>query len=193
MGLVNRLVSNPGQQPIILSVAGVARIVGASLYLSGGWDNGTDLDGMVVSLDSNGQERWRRFLDEPAGWDYQFANTVMRGPDGLLYIGLDYQWDDAAGYDYTIAVMDTDGNPLDMWRYDTGSSSDTFPWIDGYVMDADGNIFIGGYSWFDLTRADFTVVKVATQPDSIPGDIDADGDVDLTDLAALLANYGAGP
>ena len=160
-----------------------------NLYLSGGWDNGTDLDGMVLALDPDGHERWRRFFDGSAGWDYQFANTVMYGPDGLLYIGLDYQWDDAAGYDYTISVMDTDGTELDLWRFDADSSSDTFPWIDGYLMDDAGNIFIGGYSFFDLTRADFTVVKVATQANRIPGDIDGDGDVDVQDLAALLAVY----
>ncbi len=162
-----------------------------NLYLAGGWDNGMDLDGMVISLDAAGQERWRVFFDEFAGFDYQFANAVMLGPDGLLYIGLDYQWDDAAGYDYTIAVLDTDGNQLEsLWRYDTGSTSDTFPWIDGYLMDAAGNIFIGGYSWFDLTRADFTVMKVPTQSAAIPGDLNGDGCVDFSDLLILLSAYG---
>jgi hypothetical protein len=162
-----------------------------NLYLAGGWDNGTDNDGMVVSLDAAGQERWRVFFDDDAGFDYQHANTVMRGPDGLIYVGLDYQWDDAAGYDYTIAVMGTDGSQLDLWRYDAGSGTDTFPWIDGYVMDAAGNIFIGGYSWFDLTRVDFTVVKVPTQSGGgAPGDIDGDGDVDLDDLTLLLQDFG---
>jgi hypothetical protein len=161
-----------------------------NLYLSGGWDNETDVDGFLVSFTSSGQERWRYVFDGPATFDFQEALSVMRGPDGLLYVGIDWQHADDAVYDYTIAVHDTDGNHLDLWRYDTGSHSDTFVSLGGWAMDDAGNIHIAGYSFFDDTFADFTTLKVPTQ-EGVPGDIDGDGDVDLADLATLLAAYGA--
>jgi len=41
---------------------------------------------------------------------------------------------------------------------------------------------------FELTGGFWAIPLAETEP--IPGDLDGDGDVDLTDLAQLLANYG---
>jgi hypothetical protein len=48
-------------------------------------------------------------------------------------------------------------------------------------------VLIGGD--YALTGG-FWAVSIS-EPEPIPGDIDGDGDVDLSDLAALLASYGA--
>jgi outer membrane protein assembly factor BamB len=162
-----------------------------NLYLSGGWENEMDADGILVSLTPDGQERWRHIYDDTAGWDFQEAMSVMIGRDGLLYVGLDWQYDDDAVYDYTVAVHDTNGAKLDQWRYDTGSHSDTFDSLGGWAMDQAGDIFIAGYSYADATRADFTVMRIAAGA-NCTADFNTDGQVNTLDVLAFLNAWSAG-
>ncbi len=159
-----------------------------NIYLTGGWNNGSEFsDGFTVSFDSSGVQRWIRFYDDTPQFDFQEGQAIMRGPDGLIYVGLDWQHPDAAGYDYTIEVLDTDGNPLDFWRYDTGGPSDTFFEFGGWRMDPAGNIYIGAYAVGPTGNSDITTVKIATQPTAIAGDMDGDGDVDFDDRDLFVA------
>jgi hypothetical protein len=60
--------------------------------------------------------------------------------------------------------------------------------LSGTVGQSDANVQVLTGGDFELTGG-FRVISFA-EPEPIPGDLDGDGDVDLTDLARLLANYG---
>ena len=162
-----------------------------NLYIPGGWDNTADTDGVLISLTAGGVERWRHIYDGGSDGNFQDAHAVMMGPDGLLYVGLDVEYSDAAVYDYSVAVHDTDGSQLDQWRYDTGSNSDSFDSLGGWAMDPAGDIFVAGYSYFADTRFDFTVLRIDAGT-GCAADFNGDGAVNTIDVLAFLNAWSAG-
>ncbi|MFG0283068.1 MAG: SBBP repeat-containing protein [Phycisphaerales bacterium JB039] len=162
-----------------------------NIYMSGGWDNEMDVDGYIVSFRADGVERWRHVYDGPSPWDFQEALSIMLGPDGDLYVGLDWQYDDDAGYDFTIARHDTDGAMKEQWRFDTGTHTDSFTSLGGFAMDGAGAIYIAGYSWRDATLADFTTMKIPGDG-ACYADCDGSGALDLFDFLCFQNQFAAG-
>jgi len=160
-----------------------------NLYITGGWENVRDADGFLISLDPDGNERWRVVYDDAHTLDFQEAMWVTLADDGNLYVGLDWDYDDANVFDYTIAVHTTQGEQLEQWRFDAGSTSDTFQSLGGWAMDEQGNILIAAYSWFD--NADYTVLSVPTAIASCLADLNNDNTLDFFDVSAFLAAFGA--
>jgi hypothetical protein len=104
----------------------------------------------------------------------------------------------AVGWDPQLEVMDSQGHPVleagvNYWIV---AESDSPPFIDGVWniaaygtgfmanTDLDGEWYPGG-----MSAVTCTIVE-GTRASDLIGDLDGDCDVDLADLAILLANYG---
>lgn len=160
-----------------------------NIYITGGWENERDTDGFLISMNPDGEERWRVVYDDSHTLDFQEALWVILADDGNLYVGLDWDYDDSDVFDYTIAVHSTDGTQLDQWRFDAGSTSDTFQSLGGWAMGDQGNILIAAYSWFD--NADYTVLSVPTSDTSCPPDLTGGGELNFFDISAFLNAFNA--
>ncbi len=80
---------------------------------------------------------------------------------------------------------------LDWWNIDGGGEMFTTGGdfeLSGTIGQPDANTIAMTGGDFQLTGGFWVISFVGPEP--IPGDLDGDGDVDLTDLAQLLANYG---
>jgi len=81
---------------------------------------------------------------------------------------------------------------IDWWTIDGGGEMWTTGGdfeLSGTIGQPDGNTVVMAGGDYELAGG-FWVIALA-EPEPIPGDVDGDGDVDLADLAALLASYGA--
>jgi hypothetical protein len=84
------------------------------------------------------------------------------------------------------------GYAVAWWSIDSGSGTMSGP--GGYTLaatvgQADAGAMYGGS--FEVVGGFWAAVLPDSPP--CPGDLDADGDVDLADLGQLLQAYGAGP
>jgi len=80
---------------------------------------------------------------------------------------------------------------IDWWTVDGGGEM----WTTGGDFELSGTIGQPDASVAVMTGGDFELtggfwVVAFAGPEPIPGDLDGDGDVDLSDLAMLLADYG---
>ncbi len=124
-------------------------------------------------------------LGDLAGGDF-LSCAIDVSADGSIIVG----------YGYTAA-----GSTAFIWDADNGMRNLRDVLVNEYGLDLTGWIL----SWANGISADgTTIVGDGTNPDGndeawiahlgspspCPGDLDGDGDVDLSDLAQLLANYG---
>jgi len=129
-----------------------------NLYVGGAQDNGDDLDALVVAFSSSGVERWRRVYAEA---EYQAVVGVGLGGDGHLYVGIDWRYTDAGGYDPTLVRLTADGTLLDQARFDAGTASDE---LFAFDLHATNTVYLGGVSFFAETGSDYTTMKVSLVP-----------------------------
>jgi len=126
-----------------------------NVYAAGrSWGEGTRENFTVISLTSDGRERWVYQYDGPENeWDW--ANSVIYGADSNIY---------AAGLscgileDFIVISLTPDGNERWVYRYNgSGNYGDVAYSI---VYGGDGNLYAAGVSYGRGTYSDFTVISL---------------------------------
>lgn len=139
----------------------VAYGLDGNIYAAG-WSYGdeTNDDFVIISLTSNGIERWVYRYNGPGNYIDE-ARALAYGLDGNIY---------AAGWSYGIAInhedftvisLTSDGVERWVYRYN-GAINYARDEAHSVVFGSDGNIYAAGYSQGNGTYSDFTVISLTS-------------------------------
>lgn len=128
-----------------------------NIYTVGASTGSNDLDITIVSLTSNGTERWIYTYNGPSNQDDE-AFAIAYGLNNNVY---------AAGKsrgvatedDFTIISVDTAGSEQWVYRYDRDNY---FDGANSIVYGNDNNVYAAGYTYHWIPTQEFTVLSVDT-------------------------------
>lgn len=131
-----------------------------NIYAIGTSSNTTDSDITIISITTDGSERWVYTYNGPLGQEDE-AFSIVYGLDHNIY---------AAGrsrgigteYDFTIVSVDTAGSERWVYRYDRDNYHDGAYSI---VYGIDDNIYAAGYTYHWIPTQEFTIISVDTSGD----------------------------
>jgi uncharacterized delta-60 repeat protein len=130
-----------------------------NVYIAGASTNsGTQSDFMVISVDSDGEERWVYTYNGPRDY-YDRAYSIIEGLDGNIY---------AAGYtgsetgsiphhDFTVISLTPAGTERWVYRYHGVYDANIAAY--SIAVGPDSNLYAAGRSWDEMSE-DFTVVSL---------------------------------
>ena len=130
-----------------------------NLYAAGsGYDDVTNVDFVVVSVDQGGTERWVYRFDG-TGHSIDRAHSIVCGSDGNLYIvGESYNF--AGTFDFIVVSLDTNG--IERWVYLYHGPENGLDAGNAITYGLDDNIYAAGRSTNIVTGTDITVVSIDT-------------------------------
>jgi uncharacterized delta-60 repeat protein len=130
-----------------------------NIYIAGlSYGSGTSRDFTVISLTSTGTQRWVYRYNGP-GDSTDVANSLVCSADGNIYVA-GMSTGSGTGSDFTVISLDSTGTERWVYRYNgPGNGSDL---ASSLVYDADGNVYIAGYSTGSGTYYDFTVISLSS-------------------------------
>jgi len=128
-----------------------------NLYVAGYSEgSGTSFDFTIISLTNTGTERWVYTYNGP-GSDWDWANTIVYGVDGNLYIA-GYTNVSDPFWDFTVISLTNAGD--ERWVYSYNGSANDEDGANSIVYGADENLYAAGYSIESATFHDFTIVSL---------------------------------
>ncbi len=102
-------------------------------------DTTNSWDFTVISLDTEGDERWVYRYNGPMQRTDE-ARSIACGPDGYIYAA-GYSEDSTTLYDITVVCLDTSGTEHWVYRYDWRNDYDE---ADDIIYGGDGNLYVTG-------------------------------------------------
>ncbi|UCF70800.1 MAG: hypothetical protein JSW49_00550 [candidate division WOR-3 bacterium] len=133
---------------IIYGADGNLYIAGESNIL-GSWGDFT-----IISLDTNGNERWQ-YRYNGSGNHCDWAESIVFGIDGNLYAA-GRTWEETSKDDITVISLDQNG--VERWVYQYNGPSGEWDRAHSIVCGLDGNIYIAGDS--EAYGEDFIVISL---------------------------------
>src|SRR2546428_8488898 len=136
-----------------------------NVYVSGGSYGGTSTydDIATIKYDTDGHRLWVARYDGPGHYyDGSFVDIAVDG-DGNVIVTGDANVDSSDSYsqqyayDYATIKYDPNGNQLWVARYDGYDQDEDRP--QAMAVDAQGNVYVTGYSWGNFSGYDFATVK----------------------------------
>jgi hypothetical protein len=129
-----------------------------NLYAAG-WSSGIGTlgDFTAVSLTDSGVERWVYRCISPGDSVNNFAEAILMGLDGNLYIAGNSVGSEPTS-DFTVVSLTTSG--VERWVYRYNGPGNTWDFANSIVMGSDGNLYAAGKSGGSGTWGDFTVVSL---------------------------------
>ncbi len=130
-----------------------------NIYVAGkGCGLGTFEDFLVISLTTQGDERWI-YTYNGSGFDYDWASSIAYGIDGNIYAaGASYEGGNSD--DFTVISITNSGD--ERWVYHYNGSDNNQDCAHAIACGSDGNIYAAGKSIESGSYDDFTVVSVDT-------------------------------
>ena len=123
-----------------------------------GYSYGRSADFTVISVTTDGRERWVYRYDGPVHL-YDYAYSIIYGEDGDIYacgssLGNDYY------FDIIVICLSSNGNEKWIYRYNGPENYQDEAY--SLVYGEDNNIYVCGYSWGNGTRSDIIVISLTT-------------------------------
>lgn len=118
------------------------------------------LVGLVVLLSGDSLAlygRWQYHYNGPASGRDK-ANSIVMGPKGALYVAGSSEGD---GTDKDFTVVSLDSSMKERWVYRYNGPGNSLDEANSVVADADGNLYVAGFSTGIQTGEDFTVVSLS--------------------------------
>jgi uncharacterized delta-60 repeat protein len=133
-----------------------------NVYIAGGiYGILTSYDFTVISLTSDGTQRWVYRYNGPAGYCPDVAHSLVYGSDGNIYVaGEGYNIGSGTYPDFMVVSLTSTGTYR--WGYRYAGAGDYNNRAYSLVYGSDGNIYIAGESYGSGTSYDFTVISLTS-------------------------------
>lgn len=143
---------------------GIAVDASGNVYVTGGsLDSVSGMDFATIKYGPDGELRWIRRYNGPAGGLDEANAIVLDGTGGVYVTG--YSQGTTTDMDYATVKYDMDGNQLWVRRYDGPAGG--YDEARAIAVDRSGCVYVTGSSTGSGTRADYATVKYSTNGEEL--------------------------
>jgi len=156
-----------------------------NVYVTGdSYDSGTYYDYLTIKYNPNGDTAWARRYNGPGNYDDWAVGIAVDGSGDVYVTG--YSNGSGTYWDYATIKYYPNGDTGWVRRYNGPANDVDVPF--SIALDHSNNVYVTGYSWASDTYEDIVTIKYVQLPTYLCGDVNDDGEINLSD-PICLANY----